>query len=177
MTSVKHRAIVLAVSCFSAFAVLGGGLAGCDSGGGAKAANITPGEMPAGESWTGVYYHPVFGYLHMVETDASVVGRWKRTDQSRWGELSGTKSGNVLHFTWKEHTYGMVGPSSERKGRGVFVYKLNSDKTPTLDGQYGNDDNETGGEWSNVKQARMQPDLKSIGGTAPEEAVRPGGLE
>ena len=174
MTSVRHGALVLA---FSTFAVFGGGLAACDSGGGAKTANVTPSEMPAGETWNGVYYHPVFGYLHLVETDSSVVGRWKRTDQSRWGELSGTKSGNVLHFTWKEHTYGMVGPSAERKGRGVFVYKINSDKQPTLDGQYGNDDNETGGDWTNVKQARMQPDLKSIGGTSPEEAVRPGGLE
>jgi len=177
MTSVRHRALVLAFAGFAAVTVCGAAMTACDGGGGAKAANVTPGEMPSGESWNGVYYHPVFGYLHMVESDASVVGRWKRTDQSRWGELSGTKSGNVLHFTWKEHTYGMVGPSAERKGRGVFVYKMNSDNTPVLEGQYGNDDSEVGGEWKNVKQARMQPDLKSIGGTAPEDVVRPGGLD
>ena len=59
--------------------------------------------MPAGESWVGVYYNPVYGYLHMVEQDGNIVGRWKRTDSSHWGELSGTVEGNVMHFTWKEH--------------------------------------------------------------------------
>ncbi|WP_394845243.1 hypothetical protein LZC95_50475 [Pendulispora brunnea] len=175
MTSVRRFVLVAAIS---GLAALGAGtLTACEGGSGPNSAKVTPGEMPAGESWTGVYYHPVYGYLHLVETDSSVVGRWKRTDQSKWGELSGTKSGNVLHFTWKEHTYGMVGPSAQAKGRGVFVYKMNSDNTAILQGQYGNDDNETGSQWDNVKQARMQPDLKSIGGTAPEEAVRPGGLE
>jgi hypothetical protein len=63
-------------------------------------AHITPGDMPEGESWTGVYFHPVYGYLHLVEQDTSIVGKWKRADQSAWGELSGTKVGNVLHFAW-----------------------------------------------------------------------------
>ncbi len=157
--------------------VMAGSLGACEGGGGPNTANVAPGPMPAGESWNGVYFHPVFGYLHMVETDNSVVGRWKRADQSAWGELYGTKSGNVVHFHWKEHTYGMVGPSAERHGRGVFVYKMNSDNQPILSGQYGNDEDEVGGTWDQVKQARMQPDLKSIGGTSPEDVVRPGGLQ
>src|SRR3954452_23552657 len=74
----------------------------------AKHAKIPNGPMPEGESWTGVYFHPVYGYLHMVEEGSNVVGRWKRADQSKWGELSGTKNGNVMHYTWKEHTVGMV---------------------------------------------------------------------
>jgi hypothetical protein len=170
------RAALVALSC-GVFATAGLSLAACGGGEGAKSANIAAGPMPENESWTGVYYHPVFGYLHMVEADNNVHGRWKRSDQSSWGELSGTVNGNVLHFQWKEHTYGMVGPSAERKGRGVFVYKANSDGTPILEGQYGNDESEVGGEWKNVKQTRMQPDLKSIGGASPEESVRPGGLE
>ena len=80
--------------------------------------------MPSGESWPGVYYNPVYGYLHMIEQDGNIVGRWKRTDGSHWGELSGTAEGNVLHFTWKEHKYGGVGPSADSKGSGVFVYKM-----------------------------------------------------
>ncbi|HWL86794.1 MAG TPA: hypothetical protein VNO21_13380 [Polyangiaceae bacterium] len=177
MTSVRLRALVVALAGSVALSVAGTALMACDAGGGPKTSNVKPGEMPEGQTWTGVYYHPVFGYLHIVETDTSVVGRWKRADQSRWGEMSGTKQGNVVHFTWKEHTYGMVGPSAERHGRGVFIYKMNSDSQPILDGTYGNDDDEVGGEWPNVKQARMQPDLKSIGGTSPEDVVRPGGLQ
>jgi hypothetical protein len=148
---------------------------GCGGEGSVKSANIPPGDMPAGETWSGVYFHPVYGYLHLMEQDTNVVGKWKRADQSKWGELSGTKTGNVLHFQWKEHTYGRVDPGSVASGKGVFVYKMNKENLPELDGQYGFDDSEVGGgEWHNVKQQRMNPDLNSIngdlGGTAPAGA-------
>jgi hypothetical protein len=147
---------------------------GCGGGDGAKSANVTASDMPPGESWNGVYFHPVFGYLHLQEEGTSVVGRWKRADQSAWGELSGTKLGNVLHYTWKEHKYGLVGPAAETKGKGVFVFKLGPNDIPVLEGEYGLNDNETGSDWKCVKQQRMNPDLKSItgdmGGTAPPAA-------
>ena len=139
-------------------------LAGCGGGGGAKAANVQPGDMPSGESWTGVYYHPVFGYLHMQEQDTNVVGKWKRTDQSAWGELSGVKTGNVLHFSWKEHKYGLVGPAAEQAGKGYFVYKPGQEGIAELDGQFGTGNDETGGDWHNVKQKNIKPDLSSIHG-------------
>jgi|HubBroStandDraft_5_1064220.scaffolds.fasta_scaffold358040_1 hypothetical protein len=137
-------------------------------------ANIKPGDMPEGELWTGVYFHPVYGYLHLVEQDTNVIGKWKRADQSSWGDLSGTKIGNVLHFTWHEHKYGLVGPAAEQHGKGVFVYKMGQGKIAELDGQFGLNDDEIGSEWHNVKQVNMPPDLKSIngdlGGTAPAAA-------
>jgi hypothetical protein len=137
-------------------------------------AHITPGDMPEGESWTGVYFHPVYGYLHLVEQDTSIVGKWKRADQSAWGELSGTKVGNVLHFAWKEHKYGLVGAAADSHGKGVFVYKVGEGKIPELDGQFGLNDDEVGSDWHNVKQQNMKPDLPSIsgdlGGTAPAGA-------
>jgi hypothetical protein len=140
-----------------------GVLGGCGGGGSqAKSANVQAGDMPSGESWTGVYYHPVYGYLHLQETDTNVVGRWRRTDQSAWGELSGTKMGNVLRFTWKEHKYGLVGPSAETRGKGLFVYKMGDNNIPELDGSYGLDGDETGSDWHNVKQVNMKPDLSSI---------------
>jgi hypothetical protein len=154
---------LLALICLVFAGTLSASLVAC-GGGGAQSANVTPGNMPEGEAWTGVYYHPVFGYLHMVEQDNNVVGKWKRTDQSAWGELSGTVTGNVVHFTWKEHKYNQVGPSSTSTGKGYFVYKMNSDKTAELDGQYGLNDDETGSEWHNVKQLHMTPDLNSITG-------------
>lgn len=152
----------------------GVGVVGCGGGGSAKSANVTPGDMPEGESWTGVYFHPTFGYLHLVEQDTNVVGKWLRTDKSAWGQLSGTKTGNVLHFTWTEHKYGMVGPSASVSGRGYFVYKKTGE-IPELDGQYGMDDSEVGSDWHNVKQLRVQPDLNSITGDTPGGAATPGG--
>ena len=51
--------------------------------------------MPRGEVWSGVYYNPVYGYLNMVESGGSLVGKWRRTDSSHWGEMSGTVDGNA----------------------------------------------------------------------------------
>jgi hypothetical protein len=147
---------------------------GCGDGNEPKTAKVASGPMPEGETWTGVYFHPVFGYLHMQEEGSNVVGRWKRTDHSHWGELSGTTTGNVLHYTWKEHKIGMVGASATTKGKGYFVYKVNKESIGELDGEFGLNDAEVGSTWKNVKQLRMPPDLKSIGGDG--EGVAPGQL-
>lgn len=72
-------------------------------------ANIASLRMPAGETWTGVYYHPVCGYLHIIESGPNVLGRSKHADASAWGELSGTATGNVLHYAWTEHKLGATG--------------------------------------------------------------------
>lgn len=144
-------------------------LVACGGGGDPKTANVARGEMPEGESWRGVYFHPVYGYLHMEEEGTNVVGRWIRADKSKWGELSGTKSGNVVHFKWKEHSIGGLGATAQKQGKGVFVYKKTEDMaTAELDGQYGLEDSEVGADWHNVKQQRMDPDLKSIPGAAGE---------
>jgi len=149
-------------------------IVGCGSSSDPKTAKVSSGPMPEGETWTGVYYHSVFGYLHMQEEGANVVGRWKRADQSHWGELSGTTTGNVLHYTWKEHKIGMVGASATTKGKGYFVYTVNKENVGEIDGEFGLNDSEVGSNWKNVKQVRMTPDLKSIGGDA--EGVTPGQL-
>jgi hypothetical protein len=152
--------------CIVAAALATTVVVGCAGGGGAKFANIKAGEMPSGETWPGVYYNPVYGYLHMVEQEGNIVGRWKRTDGSHWGELSGTSEGNVMHFTWTEHKYGGVGPSADSKGSGVFVYKLGTDKQiPELGGQYALDDSNDVGDWHCVKQLNMKADLNSINGS------------
>ena len=144
--------------------VCSGSLFACEgSSSGAKVASVQSGPMPDGESWTGVYFHPVFGYLHLVEQGSNVIGKWERADKSAYGDLSGTQSGNVVHFTWKEHKYGQVGPSGESKGKGYFIYKMNADRQGELKGEYGLGDDETGSSWDCKKQSRMQPDLQHIG--------------
>jgi len=140
-----------------------------------KSANIAPQNMPDGESWEGVYFHQVYGNLHMIDQDANVIGKWQRTDKSAWGQLSGTKNGNVLHFQWTEHKYGMVGPSAASKGRGYFVYKMNKEHIAELDGQYGLEQDEIGSEWHCVKQQHQVPNLNSITGDVPGGGAPQGG--
>jgi hypothetical protein len=145
---------------------LSAGAFGCAGGQTAKFAQYKAGEMPSGESWVGVFYNPVYGYLHIIEQDGNIVGRWKRTDGSHWGELSGTAQGNVMHFTWKEHKYGGVGPSADSHGSGQFQYFMPADgKIPELNGQYALDDSTDIGDWHCVKQMNMKPDLNSINGS------------
>ncbi len=148
----------------------GGALVACNNSAGARFGNIKSGPMPSGETWAGVYYNPVYGYLHVVEQGGNIVGRWKRTDSSHWGELSGTADGNVLHFAWKEHQYGALGPSSETHGSGVFAYKMGHDNTPELEGKYALEDSDDVGDWHCVKQVGMKVDIDSISGDNPADA-------
>ena len=158
-------ALVAALAVTSALSI-----AGC-SGDEPKTAKVSQGPMPEGEQWQGVYFHPVYGHLHLVEEGSNIVGRWKRTDHSHWGELSGTQAGNVLHYRWKEHKIGMVGASATTHGKGYFVYKMNKDNIGELHGEFGLNETESGSDWKSVKQQRMEPNLKSIGGDS--EGVPP----
>lgn len=132
-----------------------------------KVATVAPGDMPQGANWNGVYFNPTYGHLHVVESGGSIQGRWKKTDESAWGELNGPINGNLVKFEWTEHKVGMVGPSATVKGKGYFLYKrpAGDDVDDTLEGEYGLNDREVGSKWDCVKQRRMNPDLKSIGGT------------
>jgi hypothetical protein len=153
-----------------AVASTGFAVVGC-GGPGAKFQNIKAGEMPAGESWVGVYYSPVYGYLHLTEQEGNIAGRWKRTDSSHWGEMSGTVEGNVLHYSWKEHSYGAVGPSGDSKGTGYFVYAKGNNNIPEIKGQYSVDEQETSADWNCVKQMNMKPDPTSITGDNPTDTT------
>ena len=136
-----------------------------------KSATVVAGDMPEGQSWEGVYFHPVYGNLNMIEQGNNIVGKWQRTDKSAWGELSGTKVGNVVHFEWTEHKYGLVGPSASVKGKGYFVYQMGADGIPKLKGEYGLGEDEVGSSWDCVKQMQgrqpVPPDLNSITGETP----------
>ncbi len=140
---------------------------GCGSTTSAKTASVTPGDMPEGGDWTGVWYSELYGYLHMVQEGNQIDGRWMRPVKDRWGELHGTATGDVVRFTWTEHKIGAVGPSSSLKGKGYFKYKRppGENVDDTFAGEIGRNEDETGESWEAVKQRNVNPDLKSIGGT------------
>ena len=104
----------------------------------------------------------------MVEEGDSLVGRWKRTNGSAWGELTGKADGNVVNFTWTEHKYGAIGANTDIKGTGVFVYKT-AEAAPELDGQYALENSDNVGKWHCVKQLNVKADLNSINGDNPSE--------
>jgi hypothetical protein len=161
-----------------AFAVLLGwvalGGAACGGGPSAKFSIAAKGgPMPAGQSWEGVYYNPVYGYLHVVGEGGNLTGRWRRTNSSGWGELSGSADGNVLNFTWTEHKYGEVGPAADVKGTGVFVFKLGPNDIPELDGQFAINDSDSVGDWHCIKQMNQKPDINSVNGDNPMGAPAP----
>jgi hypothetical protein len=123
-----------------------------------------PAPMPDGQSWSGVYYNPIYGYLHVLEHDAKVWGRYAWTNRSRWGEIQGEADGNVLRFTWVEHEIGPVASGDAHGGKGRFVYVVRGDAA-ALQGAFGVGDDESGaGEWDAVKQPNMRPNPDSVSG-------------
>jgi hypothetical protein len=169
----KSRGWLCGVGMAVILTASGGALVACGTPE-AKFATTKAGPMPAGETWTGVYYNPVYGYLNLVENGGSLVAKWRRTDSSHWGEMSGTVDGDIAHFTWKERRFGSLDPSGESHGTGVFVYKLPAGDHPIaeLDGQYALEASSDVGVWHCVKQEGMKPDLNAVTGDNP--AIDPG---
>jgi hypothetical protein len=137
----------------------------CGGGGGKTAASIPKaGDMPEGGEWTGVYFSPTYGHLHLVKEGSSVSGKWRNAAGDKWGQMGGEVVGNLFKFEWKETKIGMVGPSATTSGRGYFQYvrpkgDLVNDE---IKGEWGLGDEFTGVSWTAVKQRNMQPDPDSV---------------
>jgi hypothetical protein len=137
----------------------------CGKGGsGPKTASVSPGEMPIGGEWTGVYYDPYYGNLHLVAEGDMITGKWRKDAGDSWGELSGTVDGNLLKYEWVEHKIGMIGASAQTHGKGYFVYKEseNPNDPDVVEGERGLGENEVGSKWKGVKQANVVPDPDSV---------------
>lgn len=133
----------------------------------ARTAKLTEAPLPAGATFKGVWYNPVWGQLHLVHIDNTVQGKWKSPSSGVWGQLHGSIAGDVIRFEWEEHKTGAIGPGSTRKGKGYFQYKAapNDVDMPKLKGEWGLGESEIGGgEWDCTKQKDLEPNLKSIGG-------------
>jgi hypothetical protein len=147
--------------------VLAAPLAGCGNGIDAKMANVTPGDMPAGAKWDGVYFSELYGYLHIRESGGHVKGRWERTHKDKWGEIEGDVKGDVFKFTWSEYTRGLVGPNAKKSGKGYFKYKRpeGTNVDDQIVGEIGRGEDEAGEPWDAIKQRNIPPDPESIIGS------------
>lgn len=132
-----------------------------------KSASVEAGSMPADGDWTGVYYSPLFGHLHLVTEGNVVEGRWQRPRKGQWGKLQGNADGNLLKYDWTEYVDGLVGPNSKKSGKGYFVYSRppGENVDDEIKGQLGRGENEVGTEWQAIKQRNTEPDIESIGGS------------
>lgn len=132
----------------------------------AKRASVTAGTMPTDAKWDGVYYSPLFGFLHVAQTGQRVQGKWERPRKDRVGEMNGNVDGNLLRFDWNEYTVGLVGPNSRRTGKGYLVYTRPEGENvdDVINGEAGLGKNEVGMPWRAVKQRNVDADLDSIGG-------------
>lgn len=143
-----------------------------------KHATVKPGELPAGGEWQGVYFSPLYGYLHIVTDGKAVNGAWRTAAGDAFGELHGETDGNVMKYEWKERRIGAVGADAVKKGHGYFVYSAPKEgEAHEIKGEWGLGDNEAGNSWQAVKQKNMPPDIKSVQPDEYEGRVTGGGWD
>lgn len=134
-------------------------------------AQVKPSDMPPGGDWTGVFYSPIYGHLHLIKEGNSVSGKWRTAAGDKWGELHGEATGDLLKFDWKEHKIGLVGPGSTTTGRGYFKYVVppGENVNHEIRGEWGLGRSEVGHVWEAVRQRNMVPEPSSV---APDETEK-----
>ncbi len=145
--------------------VMAGGFGiGCGKPPPPTTANVKAGDLPATGDWSGVFYSPLYGHLHLVKEGGSVSGKWRTAGGDKWGELHGEVTGDLLKYKWVEHKIGMVGPGATTEGRGYFKYYVPAEENANheIKGEWGLERSEVGNSWEAIRQRNMLPDLNSV---------------
>jgi hypothetical protein len=159
-------------------ATLALGVAACGGPGDVKTANVKAGNMPEGGDWKGVFYSPLYGYLHIETEGDAVNGAWRTAAGDAYGELHGKTDGNLLRYDWKERRIGAVGADAVKEGKGYFVYLIpKADEAHQIKGEWGIGKSDAGNTWEAVKQKNMPPDLRSVQPDEYEGRVSGGGWD
>lgn len=150
---------------------LGGAAVGCSKPPPPTTASVRAGDLPPGGDWSGVFYSPLYGHLHLVKEGNSVSGKWRTAGGDKWGELHGEVTGDLLKYKWVEHKIGMVGPGATTEGHGYFKYIVPADENENheIKGEWGLERSEIGNTWEAVRQRNMLPNLSSV---RPDETER-----
>lgn len=128
-----------------------------------KHASVTPGPLPEGGAWNGVYFSQQFGYLHLVSDNKSANGAWRTAAGDAWGEMSGECDGDLLRYQWTERKIGAIGADATKKGHGYFKYTIPNPAEPhKIVGEWGLGESDAGNPWEAVKQIRMEPKPESV---------------
>ena len=131
--------------------------------GGEKLPPIQVKPMPEGGSFSGVWFSPQYGEMHMLQTGSSVIGRYSKDE--RQGRLQGSVEGDVMRFEWTEQRELIVGRPVQTKGHGYFrIVKDDVEDSWKIIGEWGNDAAERGGgPWTGVKSKSRKPEIDGDG--------------
>jgi len=131
-------------------------LAAC---GGASQQTLHVKSMPEGGTFTGVWFSPQYGEMHIRQNGATAIGRY--TKDERVGRLQGNVEGDVMRFEWSEKRELIVGRPVQTRGHGYFrIVKDDVENNWKLVGEWGNDAAERGGgPWNAVKSKTRKPEL------------------
>src|SRR5688500_6389734 len=106
--------------------------------GGSQRAALTIHPMPPGGTFSGVWFSPQYGELHMIENGATVIGRYAKDE--RLGRIQGSVDGDVMRFEWTETRELIVGRPTKTKGHGYFrIVKDTVEDTWKILGEWGHD--------------------------------------
>jgi hypothetical protein len=122
--------------------------------------------MPEGGTFTGVWFSPQYGEMHVLQSGGAAIGRY--TKDERVGRIQGNVEGDIMRFEWKEKRELIVGRATESKGHGYFrVVRDDAENAWKLIGEWGNDAAERGGgPWTAVKSRTRKPEIDSAGNPA-----------
>jgi hypothetical protein len=150
----------------TALVVMGIAIGGCA----ASNAAIKPGPMPPEGSFTGVYFSPQYGEMHIVQNGSAVVGQYTKDERS--GKLQGEADGDLMRFEWTESKAMVANRPQETRGHGYFRYMVDaSNGDHVLKGRWGiADDDSDGGEWNAYKSRTRRPELDQPGSSGSESA-------
>lgn len=132
---------------FIALSLSFGALTGCA----APDAVVPTAAMPAGESYSGLWYTN-FGEMKLTQkSDGSVRGTF---DYKTGGNIEGTVTGGVLKFHWDQPGDFQVG-RRDVSGNGYLVLTVGEDGTECK-GEWGYGENYTGGgTWTGTKATEI----------------------
>ncbi|MCB9667708.1 MAG: hypothetical protein H6715_06300 [Myxococcales bacterium] len=123
---------------------------------GGAGSNVDSGPMPHGGSFEGVWFSPQYGRMDLREEGSNIVGIFEMDE--RTGHIQGVARGRVMRFQWTEEREMISGLPRKTTGRGYFVYIVDNDGEHKLQGEWGHDNDDTGGgPWNAVKSRSLRP--------------------
>jgi len=135
-----------------ALALLLGVLLGC---GGSQKPKAGP--LPEGATFYGVWQSPQYGNMHMCQSGKQVIGDYVKHERA--GRIQGDVDGDLSIFQWEDRRELVSGKPQIRRGRGYFRVQIGEDGDQYVKGEWGMDEDLTGGgPWNAVKLRRGQPD-------------------
>jgi len=135
-----------------ALALLLGVILGC---GGSQKPKAGP--LPEGATFYGVWQSPQYGNMHLCQSGKQVIGDYVKHERA--GRIQGDVDGDLLVFQWEDRRELVAGKPQVRRGKGYFQIQIGEDGDQYIKGEWGMDDEVSGGgPWNAVKLRKGQPD-------------------